>query len=178
MGTPNDSPIRIILGSKNDRPVVDDSGMLDILQKLGVRWSLSYISAHRNKQSLADYCREAIENGVKVFITAAGMMPALPGDVAGWTDALCLVIGVVLDSSTIPGRDTIATATAMPNGTPVAFAGIGKHGLKNAAILAVQALACGDPSLKEALRKYREKNNPEPQPDVETSESYPTKSGF
>jgi len=168
-------PVQIILGSKNDRTVVDESGMLDILQKLVVPWSISYISAHRHAGELLDYCREVIKNGAKVFITAAGMMPALPGVVASATKAETPVIGVVLDSPTISGKDTIATAVSMPKGTPVLFAGIGKYGLANAAIAAAQILAVDNPPLRERLLAFRAENNPEPEIGVESSKTYKSK---
>lgn len=164
--------VQIILGSSSDKEIADDSGMFSILRELGLEWQLSYISAHRQKEALRTYCLEAKENGVKVFITAAGMMPGLPGDVAGWTDAEIPVIGVVLDSPTIPGKDTIATAVSMPQGTPVLFAGIGKPGLANAAIAAAQILAIEDPGGKTDLMIYRKRNNPKPEIDVESSDHH------
>ncbi len=166
-------PVQIILGSDSDRKVVDESGMLDILQELGIKWQLSYISAHRHKDGLRTFCcLKAKENGVKVFIAAAGMMPGLPGDVAGWTNAEIPVIGVVLDSPTIPGKDTIATAVSMPKGTPVLFAGIGKPGLANAAIAAAQILAVKDPGIKVSLSAYRVRNNSEPEIVIESSDTF------
>lgn len=168
--------IQVILGSDSDRKVVDESGMLDILQELGIKWQLSYISAHRHKDELRNFCcLKARENWAKVFITAAGMMPGLPGDVAGWTNAGIPVIGVVLDSPTIPGKDTIATAISMPKGTPVLFAGIGKPGLANAAIAAAQILAVKDPRIKVHLADYRAGNSPRSVFGIESSDTYKPK---
>ena len=167
--------VQIILGSENDRKIVDESGIFDILQKeLKVTWQLHYISAHRNKEALRTYCLKAKQGREKVFIVAAGMMPALPGDVAGWTDAEIPVIGVVLDSSTILGKDTIVTAVSMPQGTPVVYAGIGKSGLVNAAIAAAQVVAVGDPIVRHNLSDYRERSNPVPVISAGSSDTYQT----
>ena len=115
------------------------------------------------------------EEDVKLFITAAGMMPALPGAVAGLTDAIIPVIGVPLDSSTIPAYKTVATAAAMPPGTPIIIPGYSISGLKNAAIVAAQILAVSDEVVRKNLRQYRKDNNPVPQIQVESSNTYKLK---
>jgi phosphoribosylcarboxyaminoimidazole (NCAIR) mutase len=43
----------------------------------------------------------------------------------------------------------------MPTGVPVATMAIGVAGARNAAILAVQILALGNPTVRAALRRYK-----------------------
>jgi phosphoribosylcarboxyaminoimidazole (NCAIR) mutase len=45
----------------------------------------------------------------------------------------------------------------MPAGVPVATMGIGKAGASNAAILAAQILARGNPDLSEELHKHKKR---------------------
>jgi phosphoribosylcarboxyaminoimidazole (NCAIR) mutase len=45
----------------------------------------------------------------------------------------------------------------MPSGVPVATVAIGTWGAANAAILAAQILAVGDPALRERLVAYRKR---------------------
>ena len=175
-------PVQIILGSESDRKAVDKSGMLDILNTLDILWQISYVSAHSHADELASFCKNSttedvkmFEEDVKLFITAAGMMPALPGAVAGLTDAIIPVIGVPLDSSTIPAYKTVATAAAMPPGTPIIIPGYSISGLKNAAIVAAQILAVSDEVVRKNLRQYRKDNNPVPQIQVESSNTYKLK---
>jgi 5-(carboxyamino)imidazole ribonucleotide mutase len=167
------SQILIILGSKTDEDTLIKSGMLDILQALGIKWKLHYISAHRNPDDLRNICLAAAANGaIKIIIAAAGMMPGLPGSVASWVLPHILTLGVVLDSSSIKGKHTIATAISMPSGVPLPYAGIGEAGLKNAALIAAQIISAGDQEMAEKLSKYWKDNNKNPTLDAMTSETY------
>ncbi|MDO8424664.1 MAG: AIR carboxylase family protein [bacterium] len=134
--------VAIVVGSESDLGLVKESGMLEVLSSCGVGWELSIISAHRNKKELSDYCQEAVkEKMVKVFIAAAGMAAALPGDIAAEIKFSLPVIGVPLPSAEFPNAlDALLAITRVPGGCPVAMTGIGKAGLKNAALLAVQIL--------------------------------------
>ncbi len=51
--------------------------------------------------------------------------------------------------------DSLYSTSQMPPGVPVATMGIGDPGGKNAGLFAVQILALGDPTLKEALRTQK-----------------------
>lgn len=147
--------VAIIIGSKTDLPVVEESGMFDVLDQCGISWELSIISADRNPGKLSGYCDEARQKGVRIFIGAAGMAARLPGTIAANTKYFLPVIGVALPSEEFPNaQDASLSITRTPSGCPVLFAGIGKAGLKNAAIAAAQILANGE---DEAARKIREK---------------------
>jgi 5-(carboxyamino)imidazole ribonucleotide mutase len=164
--------VLIISGSKTDECSIVKSGMLDVLQAFGISWKLHYISAHRNPGKLREICLSAIDNGVKIIIAAVGMMPGLPGSVAGWVLPDIITLGVVLDSNPIKARNTIATAIAMPPGVPLPFVGLDEAGLKNAALTAVQIISLGDQEMAKKLSKYWEDNNKKPFPDAMTSETY------
>ena len=53
------------------------------------------------------------------------------------------------------GLDSLLSIVQMPGGIPVATMAIGKHGAKNAGLLAVEILAFMDPHLTEKLDAYR-----------------------
>ena len=88
---------------------------------------------------------------MQVVIAGAGMSAALPGVVAAHTTLP--VIGVPIKGGALDGLDALLAITQMPPGVPVASVGL--NGARNAAILAVQILALGDPPLKSALQKAK-----------------------
>ena len=147
------SVIAIVMGSKNDEVHIEPT--LRLLDEFGLAWEKHAISAHRQPDKLREYVREAEKNGVKIFIAAAGLSAALPGVIAAHTQRP--VIGVPVPGGPLGGMDALLATVQMPGGVPVATVGLGSHGAKNAAILALEILALSDESLSEKLRQYREK---------------------
>ena len=80
------------------------------------------------------------------------MAAHLPGVIASMTTVP--VIGVPI-KSTLEGMDALLAIVQMPPGIPVATVGI--NASLNAAILAVQMLAIGDPALQARLADYKER---------------------
>lgn len=173
--------VGIILGSGNDRKYLDESEALMILQKLGIRWELSYISAHRNPRELEHYVRGAVSRGAVLFIGAAGMSAQLPGEIASRLVAdgtIRPVIGVPLPSTSFPNAmDALLAMIQMPPGMPVSVCGLGVIGFKNAALAAAQVVAAVSSEVEVALAVWLAENTKQPQIAVETSETYmsPTK---
>ena len=64
-------------------------------------------------------------------------------------------IGGPIDSSPLGGFDALLSTVQMPPGIPVATVAVGKAGATNAAVLAAQILAVGDPELRGRLDDYR-----------------------
>lgn len=143
--------VAIILGSDSDWPVME--ACYKELQGFGVQVAVEVLSAHRTPDKLRDFVISADEQGTKVFIAAAGMAAALPGAVAAITARP--VIGVPLSSGALQGIDSLLSMVQMPPGVPVATVAIGAAGAKNAALLAVQILALGDPELTSAIKKFK-----------------------
>jgi phosphoribosylamine--glycine ligase len=65
------------------------------------------------------------------------------------------VIGVPIDSSALKGLDALLSTVQMPPGVPVATVSIGTPGATNAAVLAAQILAVGDPEVASRLEGYK-----------------------
>jgi phosphoribosylaminoimidazole carboxylase PurE protein len=161
--------VAIILGSKSDRGIIKESGLINTLESMGIECEISCISAHRNPEELVQYVN-AKRNSVDVFIAAAGMSAALPGAIAAYTGALTPVIGVALPSDEFPNcMDAAISITRMPPGVPVNFTGFGVPGLKNAAISAAQIIATNSASTRIALKKYITENTKPAQLCVEIS---------
>ena len=95
------------------------------------------------------------ENGVEVFIAAAGMAAHLAGVVAAHTTKP--VIGIPIPSGSLSGFDSLLSTVQMPPGIPVATVAVGSSGAKNAAILAVQILATNDDALASKLHEFKSK---------------------
>ncbi|MBE9506388.1 MAG: 5-(carboxyamino)imidazole ribonucleotide mutase [Chloroflexi bacterium] len=143
--------VGVVIGSENDKELIAPA--LQMLEDFGVKHELSVISAHRTAEKARSYALTAGERGVEVLIAAAGYAAHLPGVLASWS--ALPVIGVPLPTSDLKGIDSLLSIVQMPGGVPVACAGIGKSGAKNAALLAIQILAVRDERLRVAYRTYR-----------------------
>jgi len=147
--------VQVILGSESDLEILKSSDLPKILEGLEVSWECHVISAHRNADDLHDHCQQAVATDSKIFIAAAGMAAALPGAIAAITKGQVPVIGVALESSDgfLSGMDALLSMVRMPPGVPVITAGIGKPGLKNAALIACQILALTSPTFQLTFQK-------------------------
>jgi 5-(carboxyamino)imidazole ribonucleotide mutase len=145
--------ISILMGSESDDAHLEATYKL--LDEFGLAWEKRVLSAHRQPDTLRAYLLEAEQRGIRVFIAAAGLSAALPGVVAA--HSLRPVIGVPVPGGPLKGMDALLSIVQMPGGIPVATVGVGSHGPKNAAILAVEMLSLGDGSLLQKLKSYREK---------------------
>ena len=72
------------------------------LDERGIRNEIRVMSAHRDPDVVADYCKNAHMRGLKVIIAGAGLAAALPGVAAAHTDLP--VVGVPLTSAQLGGR--------------------------------------------------------------------------
>jgi len=133
-----DAPVvGIIMGSKSDLPEMEKAG--EVLSENGIRYEIRVMSAHRDPDTVADYCRNARMRGLKVIIAGAGLSAALPGVAAAHSDLP--VIGVPLSSrlSALGGLDAILSIAQMPPGVPVACVGL--DNARNAGHLAARILS-------------------------------------
>ena len=145
-------PVAIIMGSRSDWPTMKRAA--DSLDRLGVAWTSSVVSAHRTPQRLFDFASGAKAKGYKVIIAGAGGAAHLPGMAASMTDLP--VLGVPVQSKALKGLDSLLSIVQMPGGVPVATLAIGEAGAKNAGILAAQILALNDDALAGRLDAFRE----------------------
>jgi 5-(carboxyamino)imidazole ribonucleotide mutase len=133
-----DTPlVGIIMGSKSDLPEMEKAG--EILAEKGIHYEIRVMSAHRDPDTVADYCRNARMRGLRVIIAGAGLSAALPGVAAAHSDLP--VIGVPLSSrlSALGGLDAILSIAQMPPGVPVACVGL--DNARNAGHLAARILS-------------------------------------
>ena len=148
---PDQSPkVAIIYGSLSDANVMTQAGAM--LERFGVPFDECSISAHRAPRALSDWMAELEPRGIEVVIAGAGMSAALPGVVAAHT--ALPVIGVPIKGGALDGLDALLAISQMPPGVPVACVGL--DNAKNAAVLAVQILATGDPDLRAKLWKFKD----------------------
>jgi 5-(carboxyamino)imidazole ribonucleotide mutase len=141
--------IGILMGSDSDWPVME--GAATICRQFDIPFEAKVMSAHRTPEDVAAYASSAYDRGTRVMICGAGMAAHLAGAVAAQT--ALPVIGVPIASKHLDGMDALLATVQMPPGVPVATVAI--NGAKNAAVLAIQILATGDPALWEALQVYK-----------------------
>lgn len=143
--------VSIVMGSKSDWPVMEHAGI--IFDKLSIPYEVRVLSAHRTPDALFDYLAVAEQNGVQVFIAAAGGAAHLPGVVAAKT--ILPVIGVPMPSQALNGMDSLLSIVQMPGGIPVGTMAIGKAGAINSALYAASILGVKYPEYNNAVRQYR-----------------------
>lgn len=142
--------VGIVMGSDSDMPIMAQAA--DFLDKMGIDYEMTIISAHREPDIFFNYAKSAEEKGFKVIIAGAGKAAHLPG--------MCAVlfpmpvIGIPMKTSDLGGVDSLYSIVQMPSGIPVATVAI--NGGKNAGILAAKILATSDPELLAKLKAYSE----------------------
>ena len=146
-----DPVVGIVMGSDSDWGVMKKTA--SVLEELSIPFDVTVSSAHRSPERTADYARSARARGLRVIVAGAGAAAHLAGSVAALTTLP--VIGVPIDSSSLKGLDALLATVQMPAGVPVATMAIGAAGAKNAAILAAQILAIGDPEIEGSLEQYK-----------------------
>lgn len=141
----------IIMGSKSDAEQVQPA--VDLLKELKIGCRVDVASAHRTPDKVEQIMKDAVEQGVQVFICAAGHAAHLAGVVAARSPVP--VIGIPIASSDLDGMDSILSTVMMPPGVPVATMALGKAGAKNAAVLAAQIIGISDASVAQRLSDWR-----------------------
>lgn len=142
--------VSIVMGSDSDMPIMAQSA--EILEKLGVEFEMTVISAHREPDIFFEYAKTAEARGVKVIIAGAGKAAHLPGMCAALFPMP--VIGIPMKTSDLGGVDSLYSIVQMPSGIPVATVAI--NGGTNAGILAAKILAASDEELLKRLKDYSE----------------------
>lgn len=142
--------VGIVMGSDSDLPVMSKAA--EILEKFGVEYDMTIISAHREPDEFFKYANSAEEKGYKVIIAGAGMAAHLPGMCAAIFPLP--VIGIPMHTTSLGGRDSLYSIVQMPSGIPVATVAI--NGGANAGILAVKMLAMSNPELLQKLKDYKD----------------------
>lgn len=143
------APVALIMGSQSDYPSMEVC--VKTLKSFGVDVDVRVMSAHRTPDDAADFAKNALTNGTKVIIAAAGKAAHLPGVLAAFT--ILPVIGVPMKSSFMDGLDSLLSIAQMPPGIPVATVGVGAG--DNAALLAIQILALSDADLAKKLHQHK-----------------------
>ena len=136
------------MGSDSDMPIMAQAA--DFLDKMGIDYEMTIISAHREPDVFFEYAKSAEAKGFKVIIAGAGMAAHLPGMCAAIFPMP--VIGFPMHTTSLGGRDSLYSIVQMPSGIPVATVAI--NGGANAGLLAAKILATSDEALLERLKAY------------------------
>jgi 5-(carboxyamino)imidazole ribonucleotide mutase len=132
-----DAPVvGIIMGSKSDMDTMQKAATE--LNDRGIRNEVRVMSAHRDPDLVADYCKNAHMRGLKVIIAGAGLAAALPGVAAAHTDLPVIGVPLTSGNSVAGGLDAMLAIAQMPPGVPVACVAV--NGARNAAILAAKII--------------------------------------
>ena len=138
------------MGSDSDMPVMAKAA--EILDKFGIDYEMTIISAHREPDIFFEWAKSAEEKGIKVIIAGAGKAAHLPGMCAALFPMP--VVGIPMKTSDLGGVDSLYSIVQMPSGIPVATVAI--NGGANAGIQAAKILATSDAELLAKLKSYSE----------------------
>lgn len=141
--------VGIVMGSDSDLEVMSKAAQM--LEKFGIEYDLTVISAHRMPDVFFDYANTA-KDKYKVIIAGAGGAAHLPGMCAAIFPLP--VIGVPIHTKSLGGVDSLYSIVQMPSGIPVATVAI--NGGANAGILAAKILAASDEKLLEKIIAYKD----------------------
>ncbi len=144
--------VGIIMGSKSDWPTMKNAA--EMLDKFGIAYETTVVSAHRTPHLLAEYAGNAAARGLKVIIAGAGGAAHLPGMAAAFTSLP--VLGVPVQSKALKGLDSLLSIVQMPKGVAVGTLAIGDAGAANAGLLAAQILATSDDQLMKKIDAFRQ----------------------
>ena len=140
--------VGIVMGSDSDLKVMSKAAAT--LEKFGIDYEMTIISAHREPDVFYEYAKSAEAKDFKVIIAGAGMAAHLPGMCAAIFPMP--VIGIPMHTTSLGGRDSLYSIVQMPSGIPVATVAI--NGGANAGLLAAKILATSDPELLVKLKDY------------------------
>ena len=142
--------VGIVMGSDSDMPIMAKAA--EILDKFGIDYEMTIISAHREPDIFFEWAKSAEEKGIRVIIAGAGKAAHLPGMCAALFPMP--VVGIPMKTSDLGGVDSLYSIVQMPSGIPVATVAI--DGGANAGILAAKILAASDAELLAKLKAYKE----------------------
>ena len=142
--------VGIVMGSDSDMPIMAKAA--EILDKFGIDYEMTIISAHREPDIFFEWAKSAEEKEIKVIIAGAGKAAHLPGMCAALFPMP--VVGIPMKTSDLGGVDSLYSIVQMPSGIPVATVAI--NGGANAGILAAKILATSDAELLQKLKNYSE----------------------
>jgi 5-(carboxyamino)imidazole ribonucleotide mutase len=146
--------VAIVMGSSSDAPIMAVAE--ETLNGLGIEHETRVLSAHRTPDELRDWARGLAGRGFKVVIAAAGGAAALPGAVAAHVTLPVVGVPLAAPNAIAGGLDALLSIVQMPRGVPVATVAIGEAGAANAAILAAEIIALGDPALASRIQTMRQ----------------------
>lgn len=142
--------VGIVMGSDSDMRIMAKAA--EILDKFGIDYEMTIISAHREPDIFFEWAKSAEEKGIRVIIAGAGKAAHLPGMCAALFPMP--VVGIPMKTSDLGGVDSLYSIVQMPSGIPVATVAI--NGGANAGILAAKILATSDAELLAKLKNYSE----------------------
>lgn len=152
MGSKQRPLVAVVMGSDSDRPTMRETEQM--LERLRVPYVTRISSAHRAPKKTQKLAETLEQEGIQVVVVGAGLAAHLAGAIASVTTLP--VIGVPMEGGSLRGLDALYSIVQMPSGVPVATMSIGKHGAKNAAIMAAEIIALQDPDLRARLRSFKD----------------------
>tara|TARA_Y100001936_G_C15731845_1_gene486475 strand:+ start:68 stop:559 length:492 start_codon:yes stop_codon:yes gene_type:complete len=143
--------VSIVMGSQSDYKTMKLT--TKILKKMGIKFEIKIISAHRTPKRMYEFANLATKNNIGVIVAGAGGSAHLPGMISALTTIP--VLGVPIESKKLKGLDSLLSIAQMPKGIPVGSLAIGEDGAINAGLLAASIIANNNPTVKKRLNNWR-----------------------
>lgn len=141
----------IIVDNKENLKDIEE--VKKILEEFKIFYEIKIISGMNNLKSIDELVESLEKTETDVIIVCSEISTHLPGIIASKTTIP--VIGVPLPKNDIPSTETIFSIVQMPEGVPVACMSLGKAGIKNAALFAIQIVSRKETNLREKLKQFK-----------------------
>ena len=102
--------VGIVMGSDSDLPIMSKAAAM--LEKFGIEYEMTIISAHRMPDIFFDYAKTAKDKGFQVIIAGAGGAAHLPGMCAAIFPMP--VIGIPMHTTSLGGKDSLYSIVPWP----------------------------------------------------------------
>ena len=141
--------VSIVMGSQSDYKTMKLTAK--ILKKIGIKFDIKIISAHRTPKRMYEFASSAVKNNIGVIIAGAGGSAHLPGMISSLTSIP--VLGVPIESKKLKGLDSLLSIVQMPRGCPTATMAI--NGSFNAGLYAASIIGTFDYKIRSNLEKWK-----------------------
>lgn len=140
--------VGIVMGSDSDMPVMAKAA--DILEKLGIDYEMTIISAHREPDVFFEYAKSAEAKALRSLSQARAWRRIFRECARPIFPSRSSVSP--MHTTSFGGRDSLYSIVQMPSGIPVATVAI--NGGANAGLLAAKILATSDDAILQKLKEY------------------------
>jgi phosphoribosylamine---glycine ligase len=143
--------IGLVGAGERDLPLIEAAA--SVCEDCDVPSDAVTVEPYRSPEVLRDWLQSAERAGVRALVGVGAVAPHLPSMLAAMTTLPVIGVGARDDDSS--AWEALRGLLALSGAVPVAMAGMGDQGARNAAMLAIAILALSDPELASRYAALR-----------------------